>query len=135
FEGKNIAVTGNPIRDEIKQGPTTGGRELLGIPDEVPVILILGGSQGAAIINDLIVKSLIRLIEDFYVIHQAGPNNFDLVRAETDIILNNNPNKERYILYPTLSSEALSMAGHAADLIITRAGSSLFEIATWGVPA
>jgi UDP-N-acetylglucosamine--N-acetylmuramyl-(pentapeptide) pyrophosphoryl-undecaprenol N-acetylglucosamine transferase len=49
--------------------------------------------------------------------------------------LEGNPNKNRYRLYDYLNDLNLTMAAGAADLIISRAGSTIFEIAGWGIPS
>jgi len=73
-----VAYTGNPIRvglSSLKQG----AHEFLKLDPKIPTILILGGSQGAKNINDIIVDALPRLVEKYQIIHQVGKNNFEEV--------------------------------------------------------
>ena len=53
----------------------------------------------------------------------------------SEVILGNNPNKGRYRIYDYLNDLNLIMAAGASNLIISRAGSTIFEIASWGVPS
>lgn len=100
-----------------------------------PVILILGGSQGAQRINDLILNILPELLSSFEIIHQCGENNFQQVRSEADVVIPQELKKD-FHLFPFLKEIELSQAYQAADLIISRAGSgSIFEIAAVGKPS
>ncbi|MCX6759269.1 MAG: glycosyltransferase [Candidatus Nealsonbacteria bacterium] len=100
-----------------------------------PVILILGGSQGAQRINDEILEILPRLLENFEVIHQCGKNNYATIKAELKLIINKDL-EPFYHLYPFLKEPELRQAYAAADLIVSRAGSgSIFEIAAAGKPS
>ena len=47
----------------------------------------------------------------------------------------NNPNISRYRIFDYLNNLSLTMAAGSADLIISRAGSTIFEIACWGIPS
>ena len=100
-----------------------------------PVILISGGSQGAQRINDEILEVLPQLLENFEVIHQCGENNFQQVKAESRVLINQDQEKF-YHLFPFLREPELIRAYAAADLIVSRAGSgSIFEIAAVGKPS
>jgi len=135
FNKEKVALTGNPIRKEILNVTKTNAREFLKLEDNVPVILILGGSLGAQIINERILDALTLLVKDYQIIHQTGKNNYDEVIKTSEVILNGNPNKSRYRAYNYLNGLAITMAAGATDLVITRAGSTLFEVAAWGLPS
>ena len=68
-----LVVTGNPVREEIFQGKPEVGRGLLGLRKDKPILLVLGGSQGALEINRLVWSTLEDLLKDFQVVHQLGP--------------------------------------------------------------
>ncbi len=135
FKNKHIVHTGNPIRKELMRPEKEGAHEFLQLEPNVPVILILGGSQGAQRINDAIIQSLSRLVEKYQIIHQVGDKNIDEVASLANVELKENKYKDRYKPYAFLNTLAIRMAAGAADVIVTRAGSSLFEIAVWGVPS
>ena len=101
----------------------------------MPVILVLGGSQGAELINNTILDALPRLINNYQIIHQTGVKNFETVANRAEVILSENQYKSRYLSTPFLNPLAMKMAAGAASIIISRAGSMLFEIASWGVPS
>ena len=65
---EKMAWTGNPIRKEIMTPLTTGASEYLNLETNVPVILILGGSQGAQKINEAVIDIIPRLLENYQVI-------------------------------------------------------------------
>ena len=58
FPGSTCAVVGTPVRDEIRNLPTQAeARERLGLPQDKPVILVTGGSQGAKNLNSMLIES------------------------------------------------------------------------------
>ena len=64
FPREKVAWTGNPIRDEIQLKVAEGGYEFLGLDTETQSILILGGSQGAQKINNIILDILPQLLKN-----------------------------------------------------------------------
>lgn len=135
FPKDKVALTGNPIRKELYLPLTTNAHEYLKLEPNLPTILILGGSLGSRNINDVLVEALPRLVEKYQVIHQTGTTNFEEVRKVVEAVLINSPFKDRYRPYSYMDNLTLRSASGAANIIISRAGSTLFEIAAWGVPA
>lgn len=136
FPAKTTAWTGQPIRTEIEH--TSRGREAFEyfkLESSIPVILVLGGSQGAELINNTILDALPRLVKNYQVIHQTGVKNYKNVSERALVVLHENPNKLRYLSMSFLNPLSMKMAASVATLIISRAGSSIFEIASWGVPS
>jgi len=132
---KKMILVGNPIRREILEGSSQIAKKLFKLSDKKPVILILGGSQGAQRINDKILEILSELLTNFELIHQCGEKNFKEVRAEAKVVITKDL-EEYYHLFSFLKEEGLKHAYQAADLIISRAGSgSIFEIAAVGKPS
>jgi UDP-N-acetylglucosamine--N-acetylmuramyl-(pentapeptide) pyrophosphoryl-undecaprenol N-acetylglucosamine transferase len=135
FPPRKMILTGNPVRIELLEGTKEEARRLFEIKSQKPVILILGGSQGAQRMNDKILETLNELLKNFEVIHQAGENNFRQVKAEVKVIENKDL-KDSYHLIPFLKEETLKQAYAICDLIVSRAGSgSIFEIAALGKPS
>lgn len=136
FPKERVAWTGQPIRKEIEQKASREkALEFFKMESDVPVLLVLGGSQGAEIINDTILEALPGLLKNFRVIHQTGVRNFKLVKGQADVIIADNKNKSRYFSYAFLSPLQMKMAAGAASIVVSRAGSTIFEIASWGVPS
>lgn len=129
-----VALTGNPIRKEILHAES-GAHEYLGFSREVPTILILGGSQGAQPINEVVLEALPDLLEKYQVIHQTGRDHIEDVKNTASIALENHPYANRYQPQAYLDDLAMRMAAGAADLIVSRGGSTIFEIAAWKKPA
>ena len=128
-------LTGQPIRKAILHGDSNGALEFFKLNSELPVILVLGGSQGAEPINDIIVDTLPDLLSRYQIIHQTGKNNINDVLSRSKLVMENNPNIQRYVAVPYLNNLATRMAAGCANIIISRAGSAIFEIASWGIPS
>jgi len=136
FDKSKVAYTGNPIRKEILQAsPREKGVEYFSLENSIKTILVLGGSLGAQKINDQVLGILPKLVEKYNVIHQIGKKNIQGVQQTVDVILENNSNKNRYKPQDYMNDLTLSMAAGASDLVISRAGSTIFEISSWGVPS
>ncbi|HEY4478527.1 MAG TPA: UDP-N-acetylglucosamine--N-acetylmuramyl-(pentapeptide) pyrophosphoryl-undecaprenol N-acetylglucosamine transferase, partial [Candidatus Paceibacterota bacterium] len=132
---ERIAFTGLPIRRGVKEPLVNGAREFLHLENETPVIVILGGSQGSQNINDIIMDALPELVKRYEIIHQTGRNNYESIKNTAKITLENNPDSYHYHPFDYLNDLALSMAVGIGSVIISRAGSVIFEIANWGIPS
>jgi len=135
FEKDKAVWTGHPIRKEITMPLKEGAYEFLKLDQNIPVILVLGGSQGAMALNDALVGALPNLLNDFQVIHQTGEKNYRDVINTATIVLENHDFGNRYKPFPYLNELSLRMSAGISSIVVTRAGSTLFEIATWGIPA
>jgi len=136
FPPETVAWTGQPIRTEIEhKGVRKESLEYFKLEEETPVIVILGGSQGAELINNIVLDALPRLIKNYQIIHQTGVKKFKTVSEQAEVILKKNEYGTKYLPFPFLNSLQIKMATGAATIIISRAGSTLFEIASWGVPS
>jgi UDP-N-acetylglucosamine--N-acetylmuramyl-(pentapeptide) pyrophosphoryl-undecaprenol N-acetylglucosamine transferase len=70
-------LTGTPIREEVLTGSRIKGAAFCNFADEKPVILVMGGSQGSAIINTHVRGALDVLLPHFNIIHSCGRGNLD----------------------------------------------------------
>jgi len=135
FSPKKMILTGNPIRKEILEGVKEKSNELFNLSGERPVILILGGSQGAQKINDVLLIILPEMLKEFEIIHQCGEKNFKQVKAEANTVIPEELRKY-YHIFPFLRESEMAHAYQVSDIIISRAGSgSIFEIAAAGKPS
>jgi UDP-N-acetylglucosamine--N-acetylmuramyl-(pentapeptide) pyrophosphoryl-undecaprenol N-acetylglucosamine transferase len=135
FPKDRVAFTGNPIRKDLLVPLSTNAHEYLNLDPKIPTILILGGSLGSRIINEAIMETLSKLLENYQVIHQTGKRNLEGVKKIAEAILFQSAHKDRYRPYDYMDSLTLRSAAGAAALVISRAGSAIFEIASWGVPS
>lgn len=135
FPAEKTAITGNPLRQEILIPTPVGAHEYLRLDKELPIIFVVGGSQGAKHINDIVVDILPQLLIKYQIIHQVGEKNLADLRLRVNYILKDEPFKDRYQIFDYLDNTALRMTAGVASLVITRAGSTLFEIANWGLPS
>ncbi|HDH04010.1 MAG TPA: undecaprenyldiphospho-muramoylpentapeptide beta-N-acetylglucosaminyltransferase [Candidatus Campbellbacteria bacterium] len=136
FSEKKTALTGNPVRREFFVPAKQGAREFLDLEEGAPIILIIGGSQGAKKINDTIIDVLPELVKKYQIIHQCGKKNLAESKGRSSLMLEGSNFKSRYHIFDYLNLSALRMAYGVSDLVISRAGSgSIFEIATSGLPS
>ena len=135
FPRDKTAYTGNPIRKEIQEPMKNGAFELLNLDPTVKTILILGGSQGSKFINEVFMDILPALVEKYQIIHQTGKKNIEVIKETSGVVLQNSAHKDRYKVFDYLDLLKLKAATGAAELIISRAGSTIFEIASWGKPS
>lgn len=106
-------LTGSPIRQELLHGNADKGMEFCGFSTRKPVILIMGGSLGAASVNENIRKILPGLLPDFHVIHLCGKDKLDSSLEHT----------EGYVQFEYIKNELADLFA-LADLIVSRAGAN-----------
>jgi UDP-N-acetylglucosamine--N-acetylmuramyl-(pentapeptide) pyrophosphoryl-undecaprenol N-acetylglucosamine transferase len=122
-EARRYLVTGRPIPSF--EHDRAGARAGLGIAPEETCVLVFGGSLGARTINLAAVQAFAGAA--FHVLHVSGRRDYpELRRRELP---------EGYDLREYLDLEEFADALSAADLVVARAGGSVFEIAAHGVPA
>ncbi len=136
FPKEKTILTGTPVRKNILGGTPEEARELLNLEPDTPIIFVLGGSQGAQKINNVILDSLDRLVKNVQIIHQCGSKNKKEVEGRAKVILENSQFKTRYHLYSYMNDSFLRNSASVANLVISRAGgSAIYEIASWGLPS
>ena len=140
FPPQRTAWVGSPIRADLIEMniPQADAKERLGFNANEPLIFFFSGSQGSKRINEFILGILGEILEDTQVLHQTGPATYPEVEKLSKVVLRDIPAKleaeHRYQAVPYMN-EDLGYAYAACDLIIGRAGSSIFEYAAFGKPA
>jgi UDP-N-acetylglucosamine--N-acetylmuramyl-(pentapeptide) pyrophosphoryl-undecaprenol N-acetylglucosamine transferase len=131
-QGK-ITATGYPVRPELAEWKRQKARKVLKLSDELPVLLVFGGSKGARGINMALLAHLPALLERMQVVHISGELDWPVVQEHAQALPGNLP--ERYHPFPYLHEE-MGAALAAADLVLSRAGAStLGEFPLFGLPA
>lgn len=128
---EKCVVTGNPVRQEIINSDYKKSREELGIGDK-PLVLIFGGSLGAAKINENVAAILKRLSDDdkVYVLFGTGERNYEEISKKLDGV----QLSENIRIMPYINNMHLAMA--AADLVVSRSGAiTLSEISILSKPS
>lgn len=116
-ENKGI-VTGTPIRKELLDGSKTAGLTYCGFTDRLPVLMIIGGSQGSRAINNAVRSCLPDLLNDFQVVHICGSKNVDEKLKSVP----------GYVQFEYVKAELKDIFA-AADIVISRAGANaIFEL-------
>lgn len=114
---EKATASGAVIREELLTGSAEAGREMCDFGRELPVLLIMGGSQGSALINQAIRSQLDVLTARFNIIHLCGKGNTDPELADVT----------GYRQFDYVTTELPDLL-HYADYIVSRAGSnSIFE--------
>lgn len=111
-EGKAV-LTGTPIRKELFSGSRLAGLEFCGFTANKPVIMIIGGSTGAAALNEAVRNLLPTLLRDYQIIHLCGKGK----------LAEEYENIPGYRQYEYISKELKDLLA-AADLVISRAGAN-----------
>jgi UDP-N-acetylglucosamine--N-acetylmuramyl-(pentapeptide) pyrophosphoryl-undecaprenol N-acetylglucosamine transferase len=133
FRLGQAVVTGYPARRGLFEGDRAEARARLGLAEGVPVILVLGGSQGARSINRAVSQGIETMLQAAQVIHISGPRDSEWVRERRAGLPA--PLQARYHVYHYLHEEMVD-ALLAADLAVARAGAStLGEFPAVGLPA
>ncbi len=135
FDPTKVAYTGNPVRADISIPLRTGAYEYLGLDETLPVITVLGGSQGSKKINDSIMSVLPELVKSYQVIHQTGKAHFEIVQGMAKLTLDGATHPERYKPIDYMSSMVMRMIASISTVVVARAGGGIFEIALWGIPS
>lgn len=106
-------LTGSPIRKELAQGNKVAGLNMCGFTANKPVILVMGGSLGAANVNKAVREALPRLLEDFQIVHLCGKDKVD------NLLLNTSGYKQ----FEYIKAELKDLFA-MADIVISRAGAN-----------
>jgi UDP-N-acetylglucosamine--N-acetylmuramyl-(pentapeptide) pyrophosphoryl-undecaprenol N-acetylglucosamine transferase len=106
-------LTGTPIRQELLSGNREAALKFTGFSSQKPVILIIGGSLGAAAVNDAVRQILPELLKDFQVIHLCGKGKLD----------DNLEGTKGYVQYEYIKKELADLFA-LADIVISRAGAN-----------
>ncbi|MBI2025102.1 MAG: UDP-N-acetylglucosamine--N-acetylmuramyl-(pentapeptide) pyrophosphoryl-undecaprenol N-acetylglucosamine transferase [Candidatus Harrisonbacteria bacterium] len=133
-----INIVGNPVRTELLSViPKEQAKKTLGFDANRPLVLILGGSQGAEKINDFVLNGLELLLTKYQALHQVGPEKYAEYKQQYAFISKNfSPLLTRNYRFSSYFEKELGLAMDAADVIISRAGAgAIFEIAAKGKPS
>jgi UDP-N-acetylglucosamine--N-acetylmuramyl-(pentapeptide) pyrophosphoryl-undecaprenol N-acetylglucosamine transferase len=125
FDNEKAILVGNPVRDALVKLPK---KEISKKPAPLK-ILIVGGSLGAKVLNDLLPSVMEKLEKkDFSVIHQSGKGHFDALKKAYENV-NFNAEVREFIT-------DMDTVYEWADLVICRAGAlTVAEVAVVGLPA
>jgi UDP-N-acetylglucosamine--N-acetylmuramyl-(pentapeptide) pyrophosphoryl-undecaprenol N-acetylglucosamine transferase len=132
WPARRVTVTGMPVRAQFLSAlEAAKARTALGLAPQAPVLLVMGGSQGASAVNQLVMEALPQLRQaapDLQFIHLTGGRDADKVRAAY------RAQGASALVCAFLKDMATALA--AADLAVSRAGaSSLAELAARRLPA
>jgi UDP-N-acetylglucosamine--N-acetylmuramyl-(pentapeptide) pyrophosphoryl-undecaprenol N-acetylglucosamine transferase len=127
LNNRKITITGTPVRASFRPRDAGACRAALGFDPQRPLLLVMGGSQGASGINELVINSLptlTKLAPNLQWFHLAGPKDCEKVKQAYVTL------KLRAVVHPFFSGMELALG--AASAAISRAGaSSLAELAPY----
>ncbi len=110
--GKAV-LTGLPIRQELLHGSKEKAMKFCGFRNDLPVLMIMGGSIGSVYINNAVRGCIDDLLKKYQIIHLCGKGNLDYSLK----------NKTGYAQFEYIS-EKLPDLFAAADIVIARAGAN-----------
>lgn len=123
FPARKVVVTGSLVRREIREGRAKRGRDFSGLKGSKPVILVMGGSQGAHFLNQLVWDHLDEILENYQVAHICGKGKMRDLR------------REDYRAFEFVGDELKDLYALAAA-VVTRSGAvTLAELSAAGKPA
>jgi UDP-N-acetylglucosamine--N-acetylmuramyl-(pentapeptide) pyrophosphoryl-undecaprenol N-acetylglucosamine transferase len=122
-DGAKYRVTGRPIPVRSRAVPQTEARRVFGLPDDGSVLLVFGGSLGAKVLNELAVDAFGE--RGPAVLHLCGTRDYDGLRDRIS--------RPDYRLFAF--TEEFGAALGACDLVLARAGGSVWELAAAGKAA
>ena len=122
-EGPKYVVTGRPIPESARPVDRAEARRRFELPPEGPVVLVLGGSQGSRTLNELALDAWAE--QGPAVLHLSGDRHWAELSARVS--------RPDYKLLPFTKEVGAALG--AADLVVARAGGSIWEIAAAGMPA
>jgi len=130
---RSKVITGYPIRPGLDCWTIDEARSFFALQEDLPVLLVFGGSKGARSINQALAGALPELLKEMQIIHITGRLDWQMMeKARADL---STEQLNRYRPYPYLYDE-IGAALHLADLALTRAGAStLGELPFFGLPA
>jgi len=127
LKARKVTTTGTPVRPQFQLCNPGPCRAALGLDPQCSTILIMGGSQGASGINEMILSALSKLSALQYL-HLTGVNDFEKVKAAYIA------HGIKAVVKPFLAE--MNQALGAATIAVSRAGaSSLAEIAAMRLPS
>lgn len=131
FPEQKVVLTGNPRASEVLGQDGEKGKRSVGLKQNLPSVLIFGGSRGARPINDAVLKSLSQLGEKPYqILYVTGDVHYEKVKQEAEI----SGNPSNVIIKPFVHNMPEVLAG--IDLTVSRAGATtLAELTSLGVPS
>ncbi|MCS6939559.1 MAG: UDP-N-acetylglucosamine--N-acetylmuramyl-(pentapeptide) pyrophosphoryl-undecaprenol N-acetylglucosamine transferase [Roseiflexaceae bacterium] len=147
-QAARLVVTGYPVRQELFHADREACRAAFGLSDELPTLLVAGGSRGSRSINRAIAALLPALLPSMEIIHVCGrEGDATFLRAAVRELPESL--QKRYHLFEYLhgTSEILAQGAMspaptmvaalaAADLAVCRSGAStLGELPAVGLPA
>lgn len=130
---KKITFCGYPLRKEITRWKKDTARKELALSDDLPVLLVFGGSKGAQSINRALYPLLPNLLNSMQIVHISGSENWQETQESTQTL--DETLRKHYHLFPYLH-ENMGAALASADLVVCRAGAStLGELPYFNLPA
>lgn len=137
FGGAEVVVTGNPLRPELRGGARADALTRFGLAEDLPLVYVTGGAQGAQRINRAVGEALGSLLDHAQVIHQCGDNPATGDRRWLEELRGQLPGPlaRRYAVLPYVGEELAGIYA-AAALVIARAGAgTVNECCQLGLPA
>jgi UDP-N-acetylglucosamine--N-acetylmuramyl-(pentapeptide) pyrophosphoryl-undecaprenol N-acetylglucosamine transferase len=133
---RKAVLTGIPVRGSLLGGDPEKGRVLCGFNDRKPVIMVIGGSQGAQAINACVREALDKLLPEFNICHICGKGNLAEDRR-LSVPATGGPKRlsGRYAQFEYVNKELADLFALAGAVISRSGATTLFELLALKKPA
>ncbi len=135
---KNVVYTGTPVKIKKQNYSQQQRREIIkkaGLDENMPIVLVFGGSQGARRINNAIMEIIqSESNKQYQIIWATGPKQYDIIKE----MLENNHKNINHIknmkIFPYIYNMEEIM--NVVDVIVARSGAmTITEISNLGKPS
>ncbi len=130
LRAKRIVVSGLPIRSNVLAGDRRRARRRLGLQTDLPLLLAMGGSQGALALNRTLFGALRLMARKgvrLQTLHLTGVSHLAEARRAGPA--------ESMPYRPVGFMDSMGDAYAAADFVLARSGSTVAELAALGMPS
>lgn len=133
FPKQKTVYTGNPRATQVQHGNPEAGRKLVGVAQDKPIVLVVGGSRGARAINEATLQLVpyMKKHQEYHFVYVTGDVHYEKIASQ---IAEQGSLSANVTLLPFVHQMPDLLA--ATHLIVNRAGASfLAEITSLGIPA
>ena len=133
FEKGKLIYTGTPVREDLLSGDMSRGFKTFKLDENIPTVLVIGGSQGSRALNNTVLSALEDLLYKYQIIHITGELDYDKIEYRASKLPHDL--KDKYRVRNFLSAD-LKDAYSVSSLVVSRAGNNvLAELAALGKPS
>ena len=137
-KAKEVVITGTPTKIKgitMSQAQKDIMKKEIGLNNDLPIVLVFGGSQGAKTINETLIDIILnKLNKKYQIIWASGTKQYDIIKEDLKNKKTNIDRIKNVIIIPYIYNMEEVM--NISDIIVSRSGAmTITEIAKIGKPA